>query len=494
MKFKKILAAFAAAAMALTAVGVTALADTTTYTADELSSFKDGWTLTDATATVDTANSRIQFASTSSSSDSTKGIAIYALTSGSAYEISFTYKMNSNCKFGFISNDGTTSTRSTWDNGATTRSVTITVDANGNGTYTDYKDSDSDGTYETTVGTVTASNVVGLYIYADTTSRKVSINAPIVITETAAETATDEPTATAAPISGAYDNENSEYVWTFGDTATGTATYEYAAITVGIGSWDSLIDNSTATSSCGIYFSDSSVKETNSSDQNNVSQTNRYIMVTPAVSGTITFTISFSDKTNNRIYYAAYENGETIDFSVLQKGQTSDSSKTISKIGDDIGTSSVERSLDLTAGTTYVFYTYQKSSYITSMTYTLTSTPVITATYATAKNTLTKTDLEALGLAGVDGASTEALPDSIPVTTYNIVVENYTESLGTPTLTVDGEPLTATVSTTDIKNYYIGTDNKAYFTYQVYGATDYATKVTLGGIEGTVSETGSSEL
>ncbi len=307
---------------------------------------------------------------------------------------------------------------------------------------------------------------------------------------------------TSSPISGAYNDSTEQYEWSFDTSETGAATYDYsddyASVRVGLGNGDQIIAND-GTTSCGIYFSDRSVGEYDSSTVATVSTTGRYIMVKPSISGTINFTINFTSVGSSsvcRIYYAYYEDTSfnDIDLTTVDKNyKVVDNCTGCGNLTNITSTSSAERSLDLTAGYTYIFYTYRTSSttsYITAMTYTPSSETTVTAAYAT--ETLDKSKLTDLTYVRGNTAVSD-LPDSMDVTTYTIAVDNYDDSLGAPTLTVDGEDLTAT--TYDItEHYFKGSINgRAYFTYQVFGAQSPATAVSLGTIEGKITgETGTS--
>ncbi len=178
-------------------------------------------------------------------------------------------------------------------------------------------------------------------------------------------------TDNSSPISGEYDND--AYIWSFDTTTTATSseTYDYsddyASIRVGLGSWDGLIayDGTENSTSYGIHFSGSSVGESSA-----VSSTNRYVMVKPSLDGTINFTITFGSKTNNRIYYATYENTDFDSVTLSDLTKSSGGDNYICNMSSSSSSTTQTGSLALTAGYTYVFYTYQKESYITSLTYT----------------------------------------------------------------------------------------------------------------------------
>ncbi len=138
----------------------------------------------------------------------------------------------------------------------------------------------------------------------------------------------------------------------------------------------------------------------------------------------------------------------------------------------------------MTEGQTLYICYRSSETYVSALSFEPSDTPVITAAYASETITTKPNDL-----AYVTGDG-DVLTDSdfpMTVTTYTISVTDYADALGAPVLTVDGEPLEATV--TDItEHYFTGSDGAAYFTYQVFGATNsVAESVTLYGIEGTVS-------
>ncbi|MCD8180895.1 MAG: hypothetical protein LUF26_05380 [Firmicutes bacterium] len=173
------------------------------------------------------------------------------------------------------------------------------------------------------------------------------------------------------PITGAYNSAAARYEWTFDTAITAPAVYnysdDYADIRVGLGSGDEILfDDGTVNS--GIYFSNPSIKETDSSGYANVSNTGRYIMITPSVDGTLNITVKFTTSASNkkdRIYYAVFEDTDfdDIDLSTLTKSAND------GYIGETTTTTASTSSLELTAGNTYVFFTYQYESYISALTY-----------------------------------------------------------------------------------------------------------------------------
>ncbi len=164
--------------------------------------------------------------------------------------------------------------------------------------------------------------------------------------------------------------ETGKYTWSFGtpEQAQGKGAYDYsddyASVRVATGMGDSV------TAESGIYFSDSSCKETDSAQDSN-----RYVLVTPAYSGKLSLKIGFAGATTSgkgRLWY--YDYGEntafdTADTSILKK-KSGDQDIGQVQIGSDFtNTEARIESFDVTAGHTYAIYTYNKGSYISGMYY-----------------------------------------------------------------------------------------------------------------------------
>ena len=102
-------------------------------------------------------------------------------------------------------------------------------------------------------------------------------------------------------------------------------------------------------------------------------------MFTPKKDGTLSMTISFgsaSSSRKNRIYYADLgENADpsSIDLSEYRKGSHSVIEGDITSAGDTV------KSLDMTAGHTYILYTYQSGSTISALSYKYADTPATSA-------------------------------------------------------------------------------------------------------------------
>lgn len=173
-----------------------------------------------------------------------------------------------------------------------------------------------------------------------------------------------------SPIGGKA--ENGKYAWVFGSDADGGAskTYdfrdEYAEIRVGTGTGDSI------TAADGIKWSGGSCKENDVSGFENAGVTNRYILINPTYTGTLSITTSFpsaGDKVAGRWYYNDFgenKNFDDVDLSSLEKnvGTQIDS--------DFKSTASKTITLDVTAGHTYSLhnYVYKGGVYISDLFYT----------------------------------------------------------------------------------------------------------------------------
>ena len=157
-----------------------------------------------------------------------------------------------------------------------------------------------------------------------------------------------------SPVSGSAataEDGKTSYTWSFAD-ASGQNTYDYiddyAAIQVGLGSGDSFSNN-------GIVWSGPSCKEEN--DTNglaNAQQSNRYILITPTYTGTVEFSIAFSNASTNqkgRIWYNTSESGSSIDLAQLKKGKGT-------QIGSDFTSSALQKlSFPVVAGT-YMYWSF----------------------------------------------------------------------------------------------------------------------------------------
>lgn len=204
------------------------------------------------------------------------------------------------------------------------------------------------------------------------------------------------------PITGTADAQ--KYTWNFGAPDEGAASTvyrysdEYADLCVAVGRGDNI------TASKGIYFSDSSCKEADSAKDNN-----RYILVKPAYSGTLSLNIGFTNATSSAkgrlMYYDYGENSgvDEADTSVLKKKATGQDIGQVQAGSDFTTTAAKTVSIDVSAGHTYAIYTYNRSSYISQMYYT--SDSIVGKTAAPSiKTPVLATDTEILGTC-VDGAA-----------------------------------------------------------------------------------------
>lgn len=158
--------------------------------------------------------------------------------------------------------------------------------------------------------------------------------------------------------------EEGKYSWNFGTPVEteGAGTYnysdKYASVRVASG------NNDTVTQEKGLYWSDSSCKETDSAKDNN-----RYLLIKPEYSGTVSMTIQFPTATNSargRIYYndlGTDTEFDKADISSLKKG-------TGKQIGSDFTSSSAQTlTFNIEAGHTYSLHTYNRASYISQLYY-----------------------------------------------------------------------------------------------------------------------------
>lgn len=172
-----------------------------------------------------------------------------------------------------------------------------------------------------------------------------------------------EPTVTPTPFDGIQGNDDAEnevYTYEIGITEAAAEagvevqdTSDYINLVLSLGESDS-------TNSSGIKFTTSSVGETN-----NLSETKRYIAITPKVNGTFKVSILFPDGASNkkqRLYCMDFENG-AVDLTTCTKSNGT-------RIGSDITSPSVtDMELEVVAGRTYILYTYQRGSTISAMSF-----------------------------------------------------------------------------------------------------------------------------
>ncbi len=175
-------------------------------------------------------------------------------------------------------------------------------------------------------------------------------------------------------ISGLDNTENATYTWSIGasDTASQKGTiYEetnnYADLVVSLGKGDRL--------DAGIILSASSVREPTTNGQASLADTKRYIVVTAKCDGTLSMSIAFdsaSGSKKNRIYYA--DLGEDADMSAIELSSYSKGSHSVID-GDITTTAETVKSLNMTAGHTYIIYTYQSGCTISALSYKYTEKP-----------------------------------------------------------------------------------------------------------------------
>lgn len=159
--------------------------------------------------------------------------------------------------------------------------------------------------------------------------------------------------------------ENGKYVWNFADGGEAANIYEtddeYAKLRVSLGTSDSI------TADKGITFSSPSCNEPPTSAKDS----GRYILIKPSYSGTVKLTIAFNGAGNSakcRIWYNDFGtiNFDDVDTSLLVKGYAENGKQ----LGSDITNSSAfNLSFEVTAGHTYSLHTYNKGSYIKTLSY-----------------------------------------------------------------------------------------------------------------------------
>ena len=176
-------------------------------------------------------------------------------------------------------------------------------------------------------------------------------------------------------IYGSYDSEATAYVWQFGemnavkDPTTVSYSDEYASIRTGFATGDSI-------SSAGIAFIGAGCLEPD--DTNgfaSAAESGRYLLVRPAVSGTLEIRVRFDQASNNRkcrIYYR--------DLGELDSVEAATDLSILSKNGTEMGTATTSDptswQLALTAGHVYGFVTYNDSpAQITALRLLTTETP-----------------------------------------------------------------------------------------------------------------------
>ncbi len=148
--------------------------------------------------------------------------------------------------------------------------------------------------------------------------------------------------------------EAGKYTWNFSGTGEASNIYdisdEYAELRVSLGTGDSISPDK------GIVYSGPSCKEKTDTGYTSAADTNRYIFVKPAYSGTMYIKIAFpsaKSSTKGRIWHNSFETGfDEIDLTTLNKGAGT-------QIGTDITDAKVKTlSFDIEAGKTYSLHTY----------------------------------------------------------------------------------------------------------------------------------------
>lgn len=159
------------------------------------------------------------------------------------------------------------------------------------------------------------------------------------------------------------------YSWTFtGDGTTGATTYtvddEYAKAEFHLGDGDSI------TSSGKIDFKNPSVKEENTSGYANVNDTGRYIKITPKNDGTLSIKLDAATSNNARFTMACEEYDAEANIDLTQLKKMDASGAFLNCVAKNGWTNDATASKALTAGKTYILYTYNKECNIKSLTLT----------------------------------------------------------------------------------------------------------------------------
>lgn len=190
-------------------------------------------------------------------------------------------------------------------------------------------------------------------------------------------------------IFGKVDTNVKTYTWGIGENdiaAENGVTYsdknDYADLTVSLAKGDSLNGS--------VLWSASSVRETNTSGQKNLSDTKRYLIVKPKFDGTFNFDIAFkeaSDRKKNRVYVA--DLGLNADTSNIDLSEYSKDSSNKTTVGSDVtSTNTVTKNINMTANHVYMIYTYQTGSTISAMSYTYNEEVISTPSPTTLPTTL----------------------------------------------------------------------------------------------------------
>lgn len=161
-------------------------------------------------------------------------------------------------------------------------------------------------------------------------------------------------------IYGNYDKEATAYIWQFGEMAAGESptavSYSdaYASIRAGLAAGDSI-------SSGGIAFIGAGCLEPNDAKGfASAAESGRYLLVRPAVSGTLEICVRFDKASNTRKCRIYYQDLGELD-SVEAAADLSGLNKNETEIGTATTSDPVTWQLSLTAGHVYGFVTYNDS-------------------------------------------------------------------------------------------------------------------------------------
>jgi arabinogalactan endo-1,4-beta-galactosidase len=161
-------------------------------------------------------------------------------------------------------------------------------------------------------------------------------------------------------IYGNYDKEATAYIWQFGEMAAGESptavSYSdaYASIRAGLAAGDSI-------SSGGIAFTGAGCLEPNDTKGfASAAESGRYLLVRPAVSGTLEICVRFDKASNTRKCRIYYQDLGELD-SVEAAADLSGLNKNETEIGTATTSDPVTWQLSLTAGHVYGFVTYNDS-------------------------------------------------------------------------------------------------------------------------------------
>lgn len=177
------------------------------------------------------------------------------------------------------------------------------------------------------------------------------------------------------------------YTWNFGE-ASGKNTFnysdDYASIRIGLGEKDRLGQGTGVDTLSGnaITFVGPSCMETNDTNGlKNADETNRYILITPNYSGTISFSIAFTfssnegtGSANGRVGLYTFDDANAVDLTQLVKIEQNDTDHNLGNFSSSTGSSRTV-TFSVEKGKTYSLHTYNVRSTISNLQFTSTEFP-----------------------------------------------------------------------------------------------------------------------